>query len=184
MIKWLVVVLLAGLGLVFWRGMAYANSNLPKAGDVAPAFNLPDQSGKFHNNAEFRGKWLVVYFYPRDDTPGCTEQACTFRDDMHKLTRLGAAIVGISVDDTASHAAFASKYHLPFPLLADDKGEVAERYGSIRDLALVKFAQRNTFLIDPQGKIAKVYLSVSTSKNSQEIIDDLQKLAGVPAAAR
>jgi peroxiredoxin Q/BCP len=171
-------------GLVAWAGTAFAASNLPRAGDAAPAFSLPDQNGKVRNAAEFRGKWLVLYFYPKDDTPGCTEQACTFRDDMHKLTALGAEIVGVSVDDTLSHAAFAKKYSLPFPLLADDKGEVAARYGSIRDLAVVKFAQRNTFLIDPLGKIAKVYLGVNTSKNSQEVIDDLQKLIGTPAASR
>jgi peroxiredoxin Q/BCP len=182
MIKWLSIVLIGGL--VSWHGTAFAEGNLPRVGDIAPVFSLPDQNGLIRNTKEFRGKWLVLYFYPKDDTPGCTEQACTFRDDMDKLTALGAKIVGVSVDDTLSHAAFAKKYSLPFPLLADDKGEIAARYGSIRDLALIKFAQRNTFLIDPQGKIAKVYLGVSTSKNSQEIIDDLQKLTGTPAAAR
>jgi peroxiredoxin Q/BCP len=89
---------------------------------------------------------------------------------------MGAQVVGVSVDDVASHLAFAGKYNLPFPLLADASGAVAARYGSIRDLGLVKFARRNTFLIDPQGRIAKVYLSANTSKNSQEVIDDLQAL--------
>jgi peroxiredoxin Q/BCP len=182
MINWRRVLLLGGLAA--WVGTALAASNQPKVGDAAPAFSLADQGGKVRSIAEFRGKWLVLYFYPKDDTPGCTEQACTFRDDMHKLAALGAEVVGVSVDDTLSHAAFAKKYSLPFPLLADDKGEVAARYGSIRDLALIKFAQRNTFLIDPQGKIAKVYLGVSTSKNSQQIIDDLLKLTGTPAASR
>jgi peroxiredoxin Q/BCP len=182
MINWKNVVLLGGL--VAWFGAAFAGGDPPKAGDAAPAFSLPDQAGKVRSNAEFRGKWLVLYFYPKDDTPGCTEQACAFRDDMHRLASLGAEIVGVSVDDTLSHAAFAKKYSLPFPLLADDKGEVAARYGSIRDLALIKFAQRNTFLIDPQGRIAKVYLGANTSKNSQEIIDDLSKLTGPSAASR
>ncbi len=176
MMKWLLVALLIGVVLLLWRSTAFANSNLPKAGELAPGFSLPDQNGKLRTNAEFRGKWLVLYFYPKDDTPGCTEQACTFRDDLHKLTALGAEIVGVSVDDTLSHQAFAKKYNLPFPLLADAKGELARRYGSLRDLGLIKFARRNTFLIDPQGKVAKVYLSANTSRNSQEVIDDLKQL--------
>jgi peroxiredoxin Q/BCP len=178
MMKCLLIAALVLFGLVAWRRVAFADSNLPQAGEPAPGFSLPDQSGKLHVNADFRGKWLVLYFYPKDDTPGCTEQACTFRDDLHKLTALGAGIVGVSVDDTRSHQAFAKKYSVPFPLLADGKGEVAARYGSIRDLGLFRFAKRNTFLIDPQGRVARVYLSVSTSRNSQEIIDDLKKLAG------
>ena len=174
--KWLVIITVAVVGLLLWRMSAFANRDLPKAGDAAPAFALPDQNGKTRSLAEFRDKWLVLYFYPKDDTPGCTEQACTFRDDLHKLEALGAQVVGVSVDDVTSHLAFASKYSLPFPLLADASGAVAARYGSIRDLRLFKFARRNTFLIDPQGRIAKVYLSANTSKNSQQVIDDLQKL--------
>ena len=174
--KWLIIGLLAVVGLLLWRMSAFANRDLPKAGDPAPAFALPDQNAKTRSLAEFRDRWLVLYFYPKDDTPGCTEQACTFRDDLHKLEAMGAQVVGVSVDDVASHLAFARKYNLPFPLLADASGAVAARYGSIRDLVLVKFARRNTFLIDPQGRIAKIYLSANTSRNSQEVIDDLQKL--------
>ena len=181
--KWLVAALLT-VGLPLWGGTVIAASNLPNVGEVAPAFKLADQAGKLRSSDDFRGKWLVLYFYPRDDTPGCTEQACTFRDDMHKLTALGAEVVGISVDDSMSHAAFARKYSLPFPLLADDTGSVASSYGSMRSLAIVKFAQRNTFLIDPNGRIAKVYLSVSTSKNSQEIIDDLKLLTVMPKVTK
>jgi peroxiredoxin Q/BCP len=174
--KWLIIGLLAVVGLLLWRMSAFANRDLPKAGDAAPAFALPDQNGRTRSLAEFRDRWLVLYFYPKDDTPGCTEQACTFRDDLHKLEAMGAQVVGVSVDDVVSHLAFARKYNLPFPLLADASGAVAARYGSIRDLGLVKFARRNTFLIDPQGHIAKVYLSANTSRNSQEVIDDLQAL--------
>ena len=173
--KWLLILLLLVAGLLLWRGTALAADAL-KAGDPAPVFSLPDQAGKTRSLADFRSKWLVLYFYPKDDTPGCTEQACTFRDDWHKLTAMGAEVVGVSVDDVTSHFAFASKFSLPFPLLADTRGEVAGRYGSITNLGLVKFAQRNTFLIDPQGRIAKVYLSADTSRNSQEVIEDLQKL--------
>ena len=181
MIKWLLVAFLIGMVLLLWRSTAFANSNLPKAGERAPGFSLPDQNGRLRTDAEFRGKWLVLYFYPKDDTPGCTEQACAFRDDLHRLTALGAEIVGISVDDTLSHQAFAKKYSLQFPLLADAKGELARRYGSLRDLGLIRFARRNTFLIDPQGRVAKVYLSASASRNSQEVIDDLKKLTALHA---
>ena len=173
--KWLLILLLLAAGLLFLRGTALA-AGAPRAGDPAPAFSLPDQAGRTRSLADFRGKWLVLYFYPQDDTPGCTEQACTFRDDWHKLTALGAEVVGVSVDDVTSHVAFAKKYSLPFPLLADARGEVAGRYGSIYNLGFVKFARRNTFLIDPQGRIAKVYLSADTSRNSQQVIDDLQML--------
>ena len=175
LVKWLAIAGVALAAMFFWRGAANA-ADTPKAGDAAPAFTLPDQNGKTHSLADFRNKWLVLYFYPKDDTPGCTEQACTFRDDWHKLTGMGAEVVGVSVDDIGSHFAFAKKFSLPFPLLADTSGEVAARYGSIYGLGPLKFAKRNTFLVDPQGRIAKVYLSANTSQNSREVIDDLQKL--------
>jgi len=148
----------------------------PKVGAPAPDFDLPDQDGKPHRLQDYAGKWLVLYFYPKDDTPGCTQEACAFRDDLHKLAALGAQVVGISVDDSESHAEFAKKYHLPFPLLADRTAEVAARYGALTNLMLMKFAKRYTFLIDPHGKVAKVYTKVETSKHSTEIIEDLKKL--------
>ena len=175
MMKWLVIALVVVTGTSLWRAVAHA-ADAPKAGDPAPAFSLPDQSGKARSLADFRNKWLVLYFYPKDDTPGCTEQACTFRDDWHKLAALGAEVVGVSVDDVSSHIAFAKKFSLPFPLLADTSGDVAGRYGSIYGLGPIKFAKRNTFLIDPLGRVAKVYLSADTSRNSQQVIDDLQVL--------
>ncbi|MGH8620815.1 MAG: peroxiredoxin [Burkholderiales bacterium] len=174
--KWLLVGLLAAAALMLWRLSAASKRNEPRVGDEAPGFALPDQHGRNRSLAEFRGKWLALYFYPRDDTPGCTEQACAFRDDRHRLAERGAEVVGVSVDDVESHLDFAKEYSLPFTLLADAGGAVAARYGSIRDLGLVKFARRNTFLIDPQGRIAKIYLSASTSKNSQEVLEDLRRL--------
>ena len=174
--KWLILFgLFAALALVVSQ-MARAGE-LPKVGDVAPDFELPDQNGVKHNLNEFAGKWLVLYFYPKDDTPGCTQEACSFRDDLHKLTALGAQVVGISVDDSDSHAEFAKKYHLPFPLLADKSTEVTARYGALMNLWLFKVAKRYTFLIDPQGKVAKVYEKVETSRHSTEIIEDLKQLA-------
>jgi thioredoxin-dependent peroxiredoxin len=174
--KLVILLLVLAAGLVIWSNIARAAS-APKTGDAAPDFSLPDQNGTVQSLRDFGGKWLVLYFYPKDDTPGCTRQACTFRDDLQQLTTMGAAVVGVSVDDTASHAEFARKYHLPFPLLADENGEIAERYGSILNLGIIKFAKRNTFLISPQGKIAKVYLKADASRNSKEVIEDLKVLA-------
>ena len=173
--EWLLIVAAALAGFLLWRGLARAADGL-KAGDPAPGFSLPDQNDTTRTLSDFRDKWLVLYFYPRDGTPGCTRQACTFRDDWQRLVTMGAEVVGISVNDTTSHLAFAKKFSLPFSLLADTKGEVAARYGSIRDLWLTRFARRNTFLIDPEGRVARVYLSANASKNSQEVIEDLQKL--------
>src|SRR5512132_947126 len=102
LLKWLAIAVVAVAGLLVWRSVAFA-ADAPRAGDPAPSFSLPDQGGKTRSLADFRNKWLVLYFYPKDDTPGCTEQACTFRDDWHKLTAMGAEVVGVSVDDVASH---------------------------------------------------------------------------------
>lgn len=148
---------------------------VPVAGSMAPDFTLPDQYGKQRQLSEWRGKWVVLYFYPKDDTPGCTEEACTFRDDLEQLSALEAQVVGISIDTSDSHKKFAEKYHLPFPLLADAKGEVAANYGALSNWLVIKLAKRYTFLINPQGKIARSYLSVDTSRHSAEILNDLKQ---------
>ena len=173
--KWLILLGLVSALLVLLIRMAQAGE-LPRVGHAAPDFSLPDQEGKLHKLADYSGKWLVLYFYPKDDTPGCTQEACAFRDDLHQLTALGAEVIGVSLDDSSSHAAFAKKYHLPFPLLADKSSEVAARYGVLLNLGLFKMARRYTFLINPQGKIGKVYDKVETSRHSREIIDDLKML--------
>lgn len=162
------------VGLLTMTGV-YAGE-LPKVGQAAPAFDLPDHLGKRHRLQDYAGTWVVLYFYPKNDTPGCTKEACSFRDDLFQLEKLGAKVIGASVDDTDSHARFAKKYNLPFPLLVDKDGKLAEQYGALTNLGLIKFAKRYTFLIAPDGKIAKIYLSVDTSRHSQEIIDDLKKL--------
>jgi thioredoxin-dependent peroxiredoxin len=169
-----ILAILMAMVLVFGSGIARAEPL--KVGQPAPDFSLPDQDGKRHKLADYRGKWLALYFYVKDDTPGCTEQACKFRDDIHELADLGAQVVGVSVDDSTSHANFARKYNLPFPLLADSKGEIAARYDSLRGDG--SMAKRNTFLIDPEGRIAKIYLSASTARNSADVIQDLKKLKG------
>lgn len=174
--KMLVLLIASVVVLAFVMIRASHAANAPQPGQAAPDFNLPDQHGKLHRLADYRGKWLVLYFYPKDDTPGCTKQACAFRDDIFTLRKLGAEVVGVSVDDTASHAEFAKKYSLPFPLLADQQGTTAARYGSITNLIAFKFAKRNTFLIDPQGLVAKVYLSAEAGRNSEQVIADLTAL--------
>lgn len=168
---------IAVTALVFLISKQSQAANVPKSGDVAPAFRLMDQNGEIKKLSDFSGQWVVLYFYPKDDTPGCTKEACAFRDDLASLEKLGAKVVGISVDDSDSHAKFAAKYHLPFPLLADEDGKVAESYRALANLFVVKIAKRYTFLIDPKGKISKVYMSVDTSRHSQEIVDDLKNLS-------
>jgi peroxiredoxin Q/BCP len=167
--------MLSILALLIASQLARAGE-LPKIGAIAPDFSLPDQNGKVYTLADFQGKWLVLYFYPKDDTPGCTEEACNFRDDLNQLTGLGAQVVGISVDNSLSHADFAKKYSLPFPLLADKDAEVTKRYAVLRNLGILKLARRYTFLIDPHGKVNKIYDKVATSRHSKEIIEDLNKL--------
>jgi len=147
-----------------------------KVGDDAPTFTLPDSLGNQVSLNDYKGKWVVLYFYPMDDTPGCTTEACHFRDDFKSLEAIGAKVIGVSIDDSFSHKKFAEKYNLPFPLLSDASGEVASRYGALNNFLVIKLAKRYTYLINPQGKIAKIYLSVDTSKHSQEIIDDLKAL--------
>lgn len=149
---------------------------MPQAGQAAPDFTLPDQQGRPRRLDEWRGAWLALYFYPKDDTPGCTEQACTLRDEWLQLQALGAQVVGVSVDSSASHAAFAQKYKLPFPLLADEKGEVAARYGVLSNWGVIRFARRRTFLIDPQGRVARVYTEVDTARHAAELLADLRRL--------
>ncbi|CAM8401740.1 peroxiredoxin [Candidatus Methylopumilus planktonicus] len=171
------IFILIGIAIVFYllRANVMAAPIL-KIGDDAPTFALPDSQGNQVNLTDYKGKWLVLYFYPKDDTPGCTTEACHFRDDFKFLESLGAKVVGVSIDDSFSHKKFAEKYNLPFPLLSDSSGEVASRYGALNNFLVIKLAKRYTYLINPQGKIAKIYLSIDTSKHSQEIIEDLKTL--------
>lgn len=145
-------------------------------GDKAPDFQLNDANGKPHALSDYQGQYLILYFYPKDDTPGCTKEACHFRDDIVQLEKLGAKVVGISVDSGESHEKFAKKYHLPFTLLADIDGKVADSYHALTNLFVTKIAKRHTFLIDPDGKIKKIYTNVDVSNHSQQIIDDLKIL--------
>ena len=158
---------------------------VPAVGQPAPAFKLQDQAGKWHTLADYKGKWVAVYFYPKDDTPGCTTQACSFRDNVFAFNKEGAVILGISVDDVESHKAFAEKHGLPFTLLADADKAVSKRYGVLKTyMGVMEMARRDTFLIDPQGHIAKHYESVDPEGHSAVVLADIKALkAGTKAAA-
>ncbi|MEW9622660.1 peroxiredoxin [Rhodanobacter geophilus] len=145
----------------------------PRVGASAPAFRLQDQDGHWRSPADYHGHWLVLYFYPKDFTPGCTTEVCTFRDDVAKLRQAGASVVGVSLDDMKSHADFAAKYHVPFPLLADTGRQAATEYGVLSSMVGMHYARRTTFLVDPQGRIAKVYTDVDPKANSSQVLIDL-----------
>ena len=148
----------------------------PVVGEPAPAFKLQDQNGEWHDLKDYRGTWLAVYFYPKDDTPGCTTEACNFRDNIYAFKAIGAAVVGISVDDVESHQEFSEKYKLPFTLLADEEGKTAQAYGVLRDWKLIQIASRQSFLVDPRGVIVKHYEDVDPDTHTQEVLADLEAM--------
>lgn len=163
-------------GLLTVIGIAAAHGAPLQVGQPAPPFALKDQSGALHRLSDYAGRWLVVYFYPKDDTPGCTKEACHFRDDIAKLHAMGVQLLGISLDSTESHDKFAAKFKLPFPLLADDGGDVAKRYDAYWSFLFIHVARRHTFIIDPAGRIAKIYREVDPDSHSAQVIADLRQL--------
>ena len=148
----------------------------PLVGSAAPGFDLQDQNGEQHNLGDYEGSWLAIYFYPRDDTPGCTTEACNFRDNIYAFKAIGAEIVGISVDDVDSHKEFATKYKLPFTLLADEGGAVSDSYGVLVDYKMMQISSRQSFLISPEGVIAKHYEEVDPEEHTQQVLADLESL--------
>ena len=171
----LAALLLAVCAATALPAQAEAPAAGPAEGAAAPAFKLQDQAGRWHTLQEYRGQWLVVYFYPKDQTSGCTTQACSLRDNIFAFRKAGATIVGISVDDVASHKEFAEKHSLPFTLLADPTKQTARDYGVlVKMLGIYELAQRDTFLIDPQGKIAKHWAKVDPEGHSAMVLKELQ----------
>jgi len=151
-----------------------------KVGDTAPDFNLPSQDDKLHTLKDAKGKWLLLYFYPRDNTPGCTVEACTIRDHFPAFGKLSALVFGISADSTTSHKKFADKQKLPFTLLSDPDKTMLKAYGV---WGKKKFMGREymgisrmSFLIDPKGKIVKIYEKVKPLKHAEEVLADLKAL--------
>lgn len=153
----------------------------PAVGSAAPAFELQDQNGAWHRLGDYAGKWLVVYFYPKDGTPGCTKQVCAFRDEIAKVRAAGAEVVGVSVDDVESHKKFAEEHQVPFPLLADSEMSMARAYGVLTSKLGFRYARRDTFLIDPEGKVAKHYPNVDPVENVSQVIGDLAQLGATAA---
>ncbi len=166
--------------LLFVIGSApQALAEYPAVGGPAPGFELVDQNGTVRSLEDYRDGWVALYFYPKDDTPGCTTEACEFRDDIFKYRRLGCQVLGVSLDDAESHKEFAEKYGLPFPLLADTEGATAEAYGvKTRMFGMMTMAKRQTFLIDPEGNIARHYEKVDPDTHSAELLADLAELTG------
>jgi peroxiredoxin Q/BCP len=150
--------------------------NQPKAGDMAPELSLPSGDGSMVSLKDYKGKWVVLYFYPKDFTSGCTLEAKNFERDQAKYQSAGAVVLGVSVDSAQSHKDFCAKEGLNFKLLADPDAKTVAAYGSGMDYKGAKMAARNTFLIDPQGKIAKVYTSVKPAEHSDEVLKDLAEL--------
>lgn len=147
----------------------------PSEGQAAPTFRLQDQHGEWRTLDEFRGRWVALYFYPKDDTPGCTKEACNFRDNVFAFKDIGAEIVGISLDDVASHLEFAKKYNLPFTLLSDAEGDTAKAYGVYGKFGFLNIAKRESFLINPDGVVAKHYSKVDPDTHSGEVLGDLKQ---------
>ncbi|MBI2404808.1 thioredoxin-dependent thiol peroxidase [Candidatus Gottesmanbacteria bacterium] len=147
----------------------------------AKDFNLPDQDGVMHSLSQYKGKWVVVYFYPKDDTPGCTKEACNFRDALGDLQKLGVVILGVSKDSVASHKKFSEKYHLNFPILSDESKETIKAYHAWGEKKFMgktfEGIFRTTYLIDGQGEVRKAYKKVDPASHATEILHDMKLLA-------
>ena len=143
-------------------------------GKAAPEFKLKNSYGKLVSLEQFKGEWLLVFFYPKDDTPGCTKEACSLRDNFTDIKKLNANVVGISIDSSDSHKEFKEKYNLPFMLLSDPDGKTAKKYGALNNFFIFKLAKRQSFIIDPNGVVRRIYRNVFPSKHAQEIKSDLE----------
>jgi thioredoxin-dependent peroxiredoxin len=156
--------------------VAVPAAEAPTAGTKAPDFTLKSQEGKTVSLHDFKGKWVVLYFYPKDFTQGCTIEAHNFQADQPKYDKMNAAIVGVSVDSVDSHQKFCTTENLTFKLLADEKHEVVNTYGSTQKFGDNEVAARNTFVVDPQGTIRKVFLKVNPNPHSAEVLTALAEL--------
>jgi len=172
---WLMMLLAVTFGL---SPAILSAASMPSVGSVAPEFTLPSQEGSPISLKGYRGKWVVLYFYPKDFTSGCTIEAHNFQRDQAQYQKKGVVVLGVSVQDVNSHKQFCTKEGLNFKLLADTDYQVSNAYGSLTNLGLVKFSSRHTFIISPNGKVAKVFTDVDPNKHSEEVLAalaDLQK---------
>lgn len=152
-----------------------------KINQIAPDFTLPDQEGNKHKLSDYKGQWVLIYFYPKDDTPGCTTEACTLRDNFPSFKKLKIKVIGVSVDAVASHKKFADKYKLPFTLLADEDKKVVEKYGVWQEKSMYgrKYmgTVRNSYLVNPLGKIVKIYEKVKPAVHAEEVLADMKEFS-------
>jgi thioredoxin-dependent peroxiredoxin len=167
---------LAAVLLLVTAGTAARAADVPTVGAPAPDFTLKSQENKTVNLHDYKGKWVVLYFYPKDMTVGCTIEAHNFQADQDKYTKMNAAIVGVSVDAVDSHVEFCTKENLTFKLLADVDHKVVNQYGSVQTMGKSEVAARNTFLVDPNGVIRKEFLKVNPTPHSQEVLAALAEL--------
>ncbi len=172
----IVLALAALVAVGLFLRSARADSKAPEVGSAAPDFTLNSQEGKPVSLHDFKGKWVVLYFYPKDFTSGCTVEAHNFQRDLAQYEKLNAVIVGVSVQDADSHQKFCTKEGLSFKLLADTDHKVSESYDSIMNIAVMKLSARHTFLIDPNGVVRKVYIDVKPDVHSTEVLADLGQM--------
>ncbi len=180
----IVLLLTVVLVLIVLVPRLLSRSSTPSEGTNAPDFTLPSQESSRVSLKDYRGKWIVLYFYPKDQTPGCSREAHNFQVDQPRYAERNAVVLGVSLDSVESHKKFCAKEGLNFKLLADTDHKVTDSYGSLTNLGLVKFAARHTFLIDPTGKIAKTYTSVDPLKHSAEVLAELDLLQKTPDVPR
>lgn len=175
----LLLVVVVVVMLVILVPRLLSRGSTPAEGSNAPDFTLPSQEGSTVSLKDYRGKWVVLYFYPKDQTPGCSREAHNFQVDQPKYAERNAVVLGVSLDSVDSHKKFCTKEGLQFKLLADTDHKVTQSYGSLTNLGVAKFAARHTFLIDPNGKVAKVYTSVDPLRHSAEVLAELDGLEKV-----
>ena len=166
--------LTAVISIFVWAD-AHTNTQ-PAVGESAPSFKLQDQNGDWHTLGDYKGKYVVLFFYPKDGTPGCTTEACNFRDNIFAFDDLNTQILGISLDDVDSHKEFSEKYSLPYPILADVEKESAVDYGVLGKFMMMTITKRESFIIDPDGLIVKHYKNVDPDKHTDEVIEELKSL--------
>ncbi len=172
----IVLLLLVVIGMVILVPRLLSHGALPAVGSSAPDFTLPSQEGSTVSLKDYRGKWVVLYFYPKDETPGCTREAHNFQADQAKYAQRNAVVLGVSLDSVESHKKFCAKEGLNFKLLADASHSVSKDYGSLVNLGVVQMAARHTFIINPEGKVARVYSSVDPARHSEEVLAELEQL--------
>jgi peroxiredoxin Q/BCP len=180
----IILLLLVVAVIVLLVPRVLSRSSPPAEGSAAPGFTLPSQEGSSVTLKDYRGKWVVLYFYPKDETPGCTREAHNFQRDQAHYAQNNAVVLGVSVDSVDSHKKFCAQEGLNFKLLADTSGEVTKEYGSLTNMGVVKFAARHTFVIDPAGKIARVYTKVDPVRHSDEVLAALDQLQKRPAPSQ